>query len=341
MRNRQSGASRTICLFPASTVLFSKVFKMQTPPNSDFSDPAQTIFRITLLGAVFNAVLVVLKFAAGIWGSSSVLIADAVHSLSDFVTDAAVIVGARYWERPADQEHPYGHAKLETIVTLFIGAILCLVGLQLISGAVSTLYEMTSDPEHGYSVPGIFALGAALISIAVKEFLYRITARAGRKVRSSAVVANAWHHRSDALSSIPAAAAVGCCLLWGEAYAFLDPAATIVVGGMIFYAAWLIMYPTFGTLMDAGASRETVQKISELVQKIPGAENPHRIRTRNMGHGFDVDLHVWVRGDATVTESHEMAHQIEKLLKESEDLAILDVIIHIEPIRSQVSENAG
>ncbi|MBE6426106.1 MAG: cation transporter [Planctomycetaceae bacterium] len=305
---------------------------METSSKSAFPEHTRTIYRITLLGAICNAALVVLKFAAGIWGSSSVLIADAVHSLSDFVTDAAVIVGARYWERPADEEHPYGHAKLETIVTLFIGVVLSLAGLKLITGAVAALYEMTSEPEHVYTAPGIFAFAAALLSIVVKEFLYRITAQTGRRIRSSAVVANAWHHRSDALSSIPAAAAVGFCLIWGESYAFLDPAATILVGGMIFYAAWLIMYPTFGTLMDAGASREAVQKISELVQTVPGVENPHKIRTRNIGNGFDVDLHVRVCGSMTVTESHEMAHQIENVLKECGELAILDVIVHIEPI---------
>jgi len=291
----------------------------------------RTIYRITLFGAALNLVLVILKFVAGFWGNSSVLVADAVHSLSDFVTDFVVIFGAKYWGRPADENHPYGHAKLETIVTLFIGVALMVVGGRLIFGAVSTLHSMIFDASYQHPIPGKIALIAAVVSILVKEYLYRVTARVARRVHSTAVAANAWHHRSDALSSIPAALAVGCCIVWGERYAFLDPVATVLVGGMVFYAAWTIIYPTFGTLMDAGASRETIQKISELVKATPGVTNPHHIRTRSVGQGFDVDLHVWVDGSMTVRESHELAHSIEKMLQQTSDLMILDVIIHIEP----------
>ncbi len=306
----------------------------QTPPPQ-----SREVFRITLWGAVVNCFLVILKFIAGFCGQSSVMIADAVHSLSDFVTDFAVIIGARYWEQPADSEHPYGHAKLETIVTLFIGVILALVGLKLMGGAVSTLHALIADPNFHQPIPGKLALIAAVISIFSKEILYQVTAGVGRKIHSSAVVANAWHHRSDALSSIPAFFAIGFCRLWGERYAFLDPVATILVGGMILYAAWLIVYPTFGTLMDAGASQETIQKISAVVQAIPGANNPHKIRTRRMGEGYDVDLHVWVDGNTTVFESHRLAHSIEKELKNIQDPHILDVVVHIEPIRD--TDSAG
>lgn len=301
--------------------------------SENSKNQTKTIFNITLLGALVNIVLVILKFIAGIWGKSSVLVADAVHSLSDLVTDLAVIIGAKYWERPADEEHPYGHAKLETLVTLFIGGALMFVGFRLVAGAVTTLREMISNPNVEHATPGLIALAAAITSIILKEFLYQITARTGLRIHSSAVVANAWHHRSDALSSIPAAIAVGCCILWGPFYAFLDPVATILVGGMIFYAAWIIMYPTFGTLMDVSASPDTIHQIREIVTSIPGATNPHRIRTRSMGKGFDVDLHVWVDGNTTVYESHALAHAIENQLKESKNLGIVDVIVHIEPIR--------
>lgn len=299
---------------------------------------SQEVFRITLLGAIVNFCLVVLKFTAGFCGQSSVMIADAVHSLSDFVTDFAVIIGARYWEQPADSEHPYGHAKLETIVTLFIGVALALVGIKLMGGAVATLHKLITDDGFHQPPPGVFALVAAAVSIFSKEILYQITAQTGRKVRSSAVVANAWHHRSDALSSIPAFCAIGFCCLWGDRYAFLDPVATILVGGMILYAAWLIVYPTFGALMDANASQETILKISAVVQSVPGANNPHKIRTRSMGEGYDVDLHVWVDGNTTVFESHRLAHSIEKKLKEIQEPHILDVVIHIEPIHETDSD---
>ncbi|MBE6427647.1 MAG: cation transporter [Planctomycetaceae bacterium] len=308
-------------------------FSRPVPQKSD------EVLRITLFGAIANFFLVILKFFAGFCGNSSVMVADAVHSMSDFVTDLAVIIGARYWEQPADSTHPYGHAKLETIVTLFIGVILALAGLRLMGGAISTLHSLITDDNFHQPIPGKIALIAAGISIIVKEILYQITARTGRKIRSSAVVANAWHHRSDALSSIPAFGAIGFCCLWGERYAFLDPVATILVGGMILYTAWLIIYPTFGTLMDAGASQEIIHKISTVVQSVPGANNPHKIRTRSMGEGYDVDLHVWVDGNTTVFESHCLAHSIEQKLKEVKELQILDVIIHIEPIHDTDCSN--
>ncbi len=307
--------------------------------HSESISHTHEVYRITLLGAVLNFALIILKLFAGVWGRSSVLIADAVHSLSDFVTDIAVIIGARYWERPADGNHPYGHAKLETIITLFIGAALMTVGGRLVFSAVSVLHQMVTNSEYEFILPGKIALIAACVSIVAKEFLYRVTARVGEKIHSSAVVANAWHHRSDALSSIPAAFAVGCCLIFGERYAFLDPVATILVGGMIFYAAWQIMYPTFGTLMDAGASEETVTRIETIVREIPGTHNPHKIRTRRMGNGFDVDLHVWVDGNMTVRDSHQLAHEIESRLKGTDGLQILDVIVHVEPIHGEIKNS--
>ncbi len=309
--------------------------------RTDSEGHANQVYRITLLGAVLNFMLIFLKLFAGVWGRSAVLIADAVHSLSDFVTDIAVIIGARYWERPADGDHPYGHAKLETIITLFIGAALMAVGGRLVFSAVGTLHQMTTNPEYEFILPGKIALIAACASIVVKEYLYRITARIGRKIHSSAVVANAWHHRSDALSSIPAAFAVGGCLIFGERYAFLDPVATILVGGMIFYAAWQIMYPTFGTLMDASASEDTVAQIATIVREIPGTHNPHKIRTRRMGNGFDVDLHIWVDGKMTVHESHQLVHDIESRLCAKEGLKILDVTVHVEPIHGEIQVEEG
>lgn len=309
------------------------------PTHSDFPEVSpetagknvSAVFRITLLGAFMNLFLVILKFTAGFFGGSSVLIADAVHSLSDFLTDFAVLAGAKYWGMPADESHPHGHAKLESLVTLFIGAALAFVGFKLIAGAVGELQGMIAHPEVPRQIPGVWALTAALISILVKEFLYRITARVGRRIRSSAVIANAWHHRTDSLSSIPAALAVGGCLCLGNRYAFLDPAGALVVGAMILYAAWMILYPACQTLMDAGASEMIVQKIEEKVSAVPGASNPHKIRTRSTGHGFEVDLHVWVEGEMTVFESHRMAHAIERVLKSAAELDILDVFVHIEP----------
>ncbi|MDO4570074.1 MAG: cation diffusion facilitator family transporter [Planctomycetia bacterium] len=300
--------------------------------HTDECRKQNTIQRVTLWGALINLVLVCVKFAAGICGCSQVLIADAVHSLSDFLTDFAIVVGARYWEQPADEDHPYGHAKMETLVTLFIGAVLVVVGFRLALNAVFTLHDMIEHPAAERELPRSIALWAALISIFVKEYLYQITARVGRKVRSSALIANAWHHRSDALSSIPVAVAVACCLFWGDICLFLDPVGTILVGGMIIFAAWEIICPTLGTLMDAAATEEKVDAIRQIVRACPGVEKPHNIRTRRVGNNLDVDLHVYVDGKMSVEEGHRLSHEIEKRLLAS-TLGILDVIIHVEPIK--------
>lgn len=293
-------------------------------------DKIRTIQRITVLGAVVNLALLVAKFVAGIVGHSQVMIADAVHSLSDFVTDIAVILGAKYWERPADEEHPYGHARLENLVTLFIGAVLFLVGLKLIGNAVVTLSQMIRNENYTPATPTYFALGTALASILLKEVLYQLTVRVGRKIHSTAVVANAWHHRADALSSIPAAVAVGATLFRGEFYAFLDPVGTVLVGGMILITACQILYPAFHTLMDSGTTKENRAKILEIVRSCPGVYEPHKLRTRSLGNGLDIDLHVRVDGDMTVSESHQLSHEIEERLLAS-PLDILDVMVHIEP----------
>lgn len=297
-------------------------------------DEQKQIRAITLWGAFWNFVLVVLKLAAGILGNSHVLIADAVHSLSDFLTDLVVLVGAKYWTQPADDEHPFGHGKIEALVTIFVGLALMVTGGKLVYDAVLTLRTMLISPKTlAPAVPGILALEAAIASIVIKETLYQVTAKVGQHCHSSAVIANAWHHRTDALSSIPAGIAVACVLWLGPSYAFLDPAGTIVVSFMIFYAAWMIVYPCIGTLLDAGVSAENIEKIREIVLSCPPASEPHKIRTRSLGaSGLEVDLHIRVNGDMTVRESHALSHQIEKSLLDS-DLRIVDVVIHIEPIK--------
>ncbi|MDO4584788.1 MAG: cation diffusion facilitator family transporter [Planctomycetia bacterium] len=304
---------------------------MLTKQRSEESS-AQAIQLITLWGALANFLLVLLKLAAGIWGHSQVLVADAIHSLSDLMTDAVVLIGVRFWQQPADQEHPYGHAKVESLVTLFIGSALLLAGGNLIYEAVVALQEMFLEKNPVVTGPGWIALAAAILSILIKEFLYQVTANVGRQCHSSAVVANAWHHRTDALSSIPAALTVGGIMLGGPMYSFLDPVGTILVGGMILYAAWLILYPTLGTLLDAGTTLENIGKIEEIVLSCPGTHQPHRIRTRSLGNNdWEVDLHIRVRPDMTVRESHSLSHLIERKLLDS-PLGIVDVIIHIEPM---------
>ena len=287
------------------------------------------VFRITWFGVIINLFLTSFKFVAGIVGNSSVLIADAVHSLSDLVTDFVILLGMRFWNRPADQRHPYGHAKIETMVTLFIGVVLALVGIGLIFEAVRSLIDILGgNPPPS---PTWLPLVAALVSVVVKEWLYKVTVKVGMETKSSATIANAWHHRSDALSSIPAAAAVGACLLFGPAYVFLDPVGTVVVSFMIIHVAWKITLPTFATLLDSGASELQCKAIADEIRSFTDVKDLHKLRTRYVGPtGLVVDVHVLVDPNMSVTTAHALSHRIErKLLQNGGN--IIDVFVHVEP----------
>ena len=285
--------------------------------------------RITWIGLWINLFLSGLKFFTGIVGHSSVLIADAVHSLSDLVTDIAILIGVRYWGRPADEEHPHGHAKIETLVTLLIGVVLFLVALGLIQRAVVAIPDLLQE-EKPLS-PAWFTFVVAVFGMIVKEYLYQITARIGVRTKSTATVANAWHHRSDALSSIPAAAAVGACLLLGDQYAFLDPVGAIIVAFMIIYAACKVVRPTFAALLDAGASKTRCLEIAGLIRSFPEVRDLHKLRTRQAGpKGLSVDVHIQVDPMMSLADTHHLSHRIhEKLLDSGDD--IIDVFVHIEP----------
>ncbi|MBR0238445.1 MAG: cation transporter [Thermoguttaceae bacterium] len=302
---------------------------IETEP--DVQANSAIIQRVTWIGFFSNILLAITKFLAGVFGHSQVLIADAVHSMSDLATDVAVLVGSRYWDQPADNEHPYGHAKLEMIVTLLIGATLAVVGFELISNAIMSLYDMIIGDHETVTVPNVWALSAAIFSILLKEWLFHITASAGKKAHSTAIVANAWHHRSDALSSIPAALAVGATLFLGKEYAFLDPIGTIVVGLMIFYTAFLIIRPTFNSLMDASGGVELTNRINNEVLSIKGVQGVHKIRTRPLGAAlYGVDLHVQVDPDMNVRDAHYLSHQIQDKLR-SKFAEIVDTTVHVEP----------
>ena len=297
--------------------------------ENDKTRAADAVFHITWFGAVINLFLTGFKFIAGVVGHSSVLIADAVHSLSDLITDFVILFGMRFWNCPADQRHPYGHAKIETLVTLFIGVVLALVGIGLLFEAVRSLIDIVGgNPPPS---PTWLPLIAALVSVVVKEWLYRVTVKVGMTTKSSATIANAWHHRSDALSSIPAAAAVGACLLFGPGYVFLDPVGTVVVSFMIIHVAWKIMLPTFATLLDSGASELQCRDIEDEIRSFAEVKDLHKLRTRYVGPtGLDVDVHVLVDPNMSVTEAHTLSHQIERKILQSGE-HIIDVFVHVEP----------
>ena len=279
------------------------------------------------MGLAFNVVLSVFKVAAGIVGKSQAVVADGVHSLSDTGTDVAILVGVRYWSAPPDETHPYGHRRIETLITMFIGIVLAAVAFGLGFNAVMSLKSAHAGP------PDLIALVAALSAIVIKEALYHWTKAVGKRSKSPALAANAWHHRSDALSSIPAALAVAGAQFLPNWY-FLDHIGAVVVTVFILQAAWRISWPAFKELTDSGASPEACREIKEISLGVEGVEQVHKVRTRRLGYGLQVDLHVQVDPGLTVREGHHIAGVAKsRLLKDGPD--VIDVITHLEPFEEK------
>ena len=283
---------------------------------------------VTLVGSIGNLVLLTFKFVAGIVGHSAAMTADAVHSLSDFLTDLFVLVFVRVGAKPQDASHDYGHGKFETLATLFIA--LALIGAAIgiiVSGAVKFARWLQGETLE---MPGMLALWAALLSIVVKEVLYRYTVAKGKALESPAVIANAWHHRSDALSSIGAAAGIGGALLLGQKWAVLDPLASIVVGGMLVKVAVDLLKSSTGELTDMSLPEETEREIEEIICSYPEVTEPHNLRTRRIGNRIAIEVHVRMRGDMTLREAHDIVTAIEHRIKDRFGSATL-VTIHMEP----------
>ena len=284
--------------------------------------------KVTLVGSAGNMVLLTFKFVAGIVGHSSAMMADAVHSLSDFVTDLIVLVFVRIGARPQDRSHDYGHGKFETLATLFVG--LALVGAAIgiiVSGAVKIAHWLQGETLES---PGKLALWAALLSIVVKELLFRYTVRRGKALESPAVVANAWHHRSDALSSIGAAIGIGGAILLGDRWTVLDPLASIAVGAMLVKVAWDLLRASTGELTDMSLPEETEREIEEIVHSFPDVCEPHDLRTRRIGTRIAIEVHVCMDGGVTLKEAHDRASAIERKLKDRFGADTI-VTLHMEP----------
>ena len=285
--------------------------------------------RVTLVGSVGNVVLLTFKFVAGITGHSAAMLADAVHSLSDFLTDLVVLVFVHIGALPQDESHDYGHGKFETLATFFVALALASAAIGIIvSGAIQFARWLQGDT---LKVPGALALWAALLSIVVKEVLYRYTAARGKALDSPAVVANAWHHRSDALSSIGAAVGIGGALLLGERWAVLDPLASIVVGAMLMKVAWDLLKGTTGELTDSSLPAETEREMEEIICGFPQVKEPHNLRTRRIGNRIAVEAHVRLDGDLSLRSAHDIVSAIEHRLRERFGANTL-VTIHMEPI---------
>lgn len=283
----------------------------------------QTIRKVTWIGLAANLVLAIIKFSAGYWGKSQAVIADAVHSLTDTVTDIAVIVGSHFWALPPDHNHPYGHRRVETLITIFIGAMLAVAGIGIGWEALTTLKQ-----DDG-TRPGWIAAAAAVLSIACKEILYRWTLHRGRKLKSSALVANAWHHRTDAISSIPVLVAVGGSILFPD-WSFLDGIGAVVVSLFILQAAVRIVWPGLRELIDSGAPEATRMDIARITADQEGVLQVHDIRTRYIGASIQVDLHIVVDGLLNVREGHAIANGVKHGLIQNMP-EIIDVVVHVDP----------
>ncbi|MBQ7734620.1 MAG: cation transporter [Bacteroidales bacterium] len=286
------------------------------------------IYKVTLLGSAGNIALLTFKFIAGIVGHSGAMIADAVHSLSDFVTDLIVLAFVSISAKPQDASHDYGHGKFETLATFFIGLALVAAATGII---VSGSLKLT-DWLHGAQLeaPGKLALWAALVSIVVKEGLYQYTYWKGKKLDSKAVIANAWHHRSDALSSIGAGIGIGGAILLGDRWTVLDPIASIVVGAMLLKVAWELLKTSIGELTEQSLPDETEQEIAQIITSFQGVTEPHNIRTRRIGSRIAIEAHIRMDGNLTLYEAHERTSDIERKLKETFGTDTY-VTLHTEP----------
>lgn len=298
--------------------------------NPQTQSREKAIYRITWIGFAVNLVLSAGKLAAGICGHSSAMVADAIHSASDFATDLVVLLFVRVSAKPRDEDHDYGHGKYETLATLLIGAALAGVGLKLLwSGGMAI-----RNFAHGIlpARPDAIALWAAAVSIVAKELLYRYTARVGRRVDSPSVVANAWHHRSDALSSAGTLAGIGCAYFLGGNWRLADPAAAIVVALLILRVAWQLSKMGIDELLEKSLPRKEEERILSLIAADPAVESPHNLRTRRIGHNIAVEVHIRVDGAMSVTESHRLTVDIERRLRDAYGTETM-VSVHVEPSR--------
>ena len=288
------------------------------------------IYRITLWGSVVNIVLTALKFAAGILGASAAMIADAVHSLSDLLTDFVVLLMVRVSSKPADRNHEYGHGKYETLATAIVAlALLAAGGVLLAEGIEKILSALRGET---LPMPGRIALWAALISIAAKELVYQLTMRVSRRVQSTALEANAWHHRTDALSSVATAIGIGGALLFGGQWVILDPIAAVAVSVFILIAAAKLLLGAIQELLEKSLPEEMEQQIAEIVAQDKALSEMHKLRTRRVGNVCSIEMHLRMPGNVSLYEAHQHSVALEQRLRErfGEDTM---VTIHLEPFK--------
>ena len=288
------------------------------------------IYKVTLVGSAGNVALLTFKFIAGVMGHSSAMIADAVHSLSDFITDVIVLAFVHVSAKPQDKDHDYGHGKYETFASFIIGLALIAAATGIIVSGVAKVIDWAGGKE--LEAPGWLALAAAIISILVKEILFRYTAIRGKSLDSQALVANAWHHRSDALSSIGTAVGIGGAILLGNRWTVLDPLASVVVGLILVKVSVNLLRSSIGELTESSLSSEIEKEIEEIICSFPDVSEPHNLRTRRIGNRFAIEAHVRMDGNASLTAAHDRASAIEQRIRQRFGQQT-HVTIHMEPTK--------
>lgn len=292
-------------------------------------DRSKEIYKVTLWGGAMNVLLLAFKFVAGIMGHSAAMVADAVHSLSDFVTDVVVLVFVHISGKPEDKSHEFGHGKFETLAQTLIGFMLLAVSVGIVYGGLAKIATWLNGEQ--LKAPGMLALWAALLSIVLKEGVFHYTMRKAKQLNSQAVEANAWHHRSDALSSIGTALGIGGAIFLGQRWAVLDPLASVIVGLFIVKVAVVLLRGGIGDLTEQSLPDEVEQEMLRLAASVPGVEEPHDLRTRRIGSHYAIELHILMDADISLRQAHDKASEVEDLLKKHYGEET-HVIVHVEPL---------
>ena len=288
----------------------------------------KAIYKVTLVGGAVNVILLLFKFVAGIVGHSAAMVADAIHSLSDFVTDLIVIVFVRISSKPEDKSHDYGHGKYETLAMTIIGMVLLAVAIGIVYSGMTKIIAWANGEQ--LDAPGILALWAALVSVLLKEGVYHYSMVKARQLNSQAVEANAWHHRSDALSSLGTALGIGGAIFLGQRWTVLDPVASVIVGMFIVKVSVDLLRDGIGDLMEQSLPDAVEEEIISLVASLSGVAEPHDLRTRRIGNHYAIELHILMDGDIPLKEAHDKASEVEDLLRQHYGEET-HVAVHVEP----------
>ena len=287
-----------------------------------------TAVKVTTNGMIVNIILTLFKFIAGILGNSAAMIADAIHSFSDFITDIVVIVGIKVAGKPADNNHHYGHGKIETLCAAFVGIVLFIIGVEIFLGGLSKILLVINGGK--LEQPGMIALIAAVFSILTKEWLYRYTLNYANNLKSDAMVANAWHHRSDAFSSVGTMLGIGGAIVLGGKWAVLDPIAAVILSFFIFKVAFDITYKNTNELTEAAPSKDVIEDIQHIIVSTDGVKDFHKLKTRRVGNNIATDVHIQVDMNLSLVEAHDICTEVENRFREKYGKDSI-LYIHCEP----------